>query len=104
MNKLQEVEAQLRKAIGMPTWETCRMVARNALYLLQVAMKGAASAPTPSVPTAPAQACTCGSGLGHARHCPLFDESMMRYKPWGGCRDIGPYGWLINPKHWIRRE
>lgn len=25
--------------------------------------------------------CTCGNGLGHARHCPAFDESKMRYEP-----------------------
>ncbi|WP_369072867.1 rod-binding protein [Burkholderia gladioli] len=27
--------------------------------------------------------CTCGMKLGHARHCAAFDESMVRYEPFG---------------------
>ncbi|WP_244134262.1 hypothetical protein [Burkholderia gladioli] len=43
--------------------------------------------PRPSLPNvSPATAdriCTCGMKLGHARHCAAFNESMMRYEPFG---------------------
>ena len=36
--------------------------------------------------------CTCGGGSGHTRSCPEFDESMMRYEPFGKVEQQGDGG------------
>ncbi|WP_186202407.1 hypothetical protein [Burkholderia gladioli] len=71
-----------------PEGEPGAMVANidEIAYCVDVALEKTGLSISRRAAVSPATAesnCTCGMKLGHARHCAAFDESMVRYEPFG---------------------
>ncbi|WP_369067442.1 hypothetical protein [Burkholderia gladioli] len=73
--------ADVAAPVGTP-FSNCRF--RNCDLPGQCKAEGKCHHPIAAVSPATAdRICTCGMKLGHARHCAAFNESMMRYEPFG---------------------